>query len=414
MQRYLLSSGATVPKLNGSRLRPDIAWLVRFWAGFVGVLLTGALVLQALGPPAHRTAAPTQVKPMAPGAQVAEAVPPRSVPSPRAEPEAQAATALPSPAPERSAQTTAATAASSTAAAPAEPPASLPSWLDRRAAAIPEPAPTQPPETATDHAQPGPPLPESDISRAAPGSKAAAPAEPPAPAPSVPDRTAAALPQPPPEQSPQAVADHAQPSPPLPEQNISRAAPSSPAAGQAEPHAPSPSSPEAAQATALSSAPQQPPQQQQQDTAKSATEPAHLTAVAPQPQRRAALASGSRQGSESAAPSAHPVAARAPLGEHRQPNRQYYAAASAPRPPTVHDMLQSAEIALAGNNASAARGLLESAETAIVFQPVGSRSESTSVAATQISRALRELNYGDRALAAQYVGQAAAAVGSAP
>jgi len=49
-----------------------------------------------------------------------------------------------------------------------------------------------------------------------------------------------------------------------------------------------------------------------------------------------------------------------------------------------------------------------------VFQPGGNGQGRTSVAAAQITQALRELNNGNRALASQYVGQALAAVGLRP
>jgi hypothetical protein len=125
-----------------------------------------------------------------------------------------------------------------------------------------------------------------------------------------------------------------------------------------------------------------------------------------------------------------PVIVRAPVAEHRRPTRhysaavsnraphatheQYSAAVSNPGPASPHELLQSAQAALAGNNASLVRGLLESAETAVVFQPGGYTQERTSVAAAQITQALRDLNNGDRALASQHVGQALAAVGFRP
>jgi len=116
--------------------------------------------------------------------------------------------------------------------------------------------------------------------------------------------------------------------------------------------------------------------------------------------------------------------------EHRPPNRQYSAAVpkrgppvtrehdsaatSNPVSPPIHELLQSAEAALAGNNAPLVRGLLESAETAVVFQPGGYRQARTSVAAAQITQALRDLNNGNPMLASQHVGQALTAVGFHP
>ena len=113
-------------------------------------------------------------------------------------------------------------------------------------------------------------------------------------------------------------------------------------------------------------------------------------------------------------PPSRTVIAQAPLGANRRPNREYSASVSNPGPPSIHELLQSAQAALAGNNAPLVRGLLESAETAAVFQPGGSRQDGTSVAAARITQALRELNNGNRTLASQYVGQALAAVGPRP
>lgn len=60
MLRHLLPLGAPVPRIRGS-LRRDVARLARFWAAFIAVLLTGALVLQILGPPLRPAPTPEPV-----------------------------------------------------------------------------------------------------------------------------------------------------------------------------------------------------------------------------------------------------------------------------------------------------------------------------------------------------------------
>jgi hypothetical protein len=81
-----------------------------------------------------------------------------------------------------------------------------------------------------------------------------------------------------------------------------------------------------------------------------------------------------------------------------------------PRPPSIQEQLLSARAALAGNNPLLARDLLEAAETTVVFQPGDRQQSRTSIAAAQITQALRKLNTGDRDQALQHVGQALAAV----
>jgi len=88
MLRYLRSSGAIVPKVRGSLLRPKVALLVRFWTAFIGVLITGALVLQVLGPPRHSTPVATQETPVASGVRTAGPAPTSGVPATRVEPKA--------------------------------------------------------------------------------------------------------------------------------------------------------------------------------------------------------------------------------------------------------------------------------------------------------------------------------------
>lgn len=343
MPRNPHPSGATVSKLHGTGRRPNFARLARFWVILMGATLTGALVLQALGPPAHRAGTPTIVR----EAEIATAI--RRDGSPPGEPDAQHAGTAHAP------------HASSLAAPDLN--AAAPDSAHRVAGAAPQAASAVP-----DHAQPSPPAPEPNLSRALPSQTAAGRDGPPPPTP-LPDRLAAVS-QPPTGQ-------------PAADPTVLRPA----VATAADAHVPSPS--------AASPPPLPPP---------------HSSLDATQVQSTAPAAVASRQGSDPVASSTHSVAARVPLGEHHRSSRQN--AASPARPRTVHEMLQSAQAALAGNNDSAARGLLESAETAIVFQPNGGRGETASIAASQISRALRELNNGDRALASQYVGQAAMSVGT--
>ena len=80
-----------------------------------------------------------------------------------------------------------------------------------------------------------------------------------------------------------------------------------------------------------------------------------------------------------------------------------------PGSPAVAQLL-SADQALHGNDPVGARGLLEAAETAVVFAPSSADSRGNSFAAAQITQALRMLETGDRAGAMQCVARALAAL----
>lgn len=101
-----------------------------------------------------------------------------------------------------------------------------------------------------------------------------------------------------------------------------------------------------------------------------------------------------------------------PVEEHPAPHAQRTPSPvqEAQRPPSIEDQLMSARTALGNNNLSLARGLLESAETAIVFQPSEHQQTGTSAAAARITEALRELNAGNQDQAMRYLGQALATV----
>jgi uncharacterized protein YaaR (DUF327 family) len=71
--------------------------------------------------------------------------------------------------------------------------------------------------------------------------------------------------------------------------------------------------------------------------------------------------------------------------------------------------LVSASRALQDNDAEGARGLLEAAETSVVFAPAAGTSRGDSIAAARITEALRMLDTGDRTRAVQCVEQALAA-----
>jgi hypothetical protein len=83
-------------------------------------------------------------------------------------------------------------------------------------------------------------------------------------------------------------------------------------------------------------------------------------------------------------------------------------ARAAPAPPAVAQLV-SADQALQANDPVGARGLLEAAETSVVFAPARN-SGGDSVAAAQITEALQGLQAGDRARAMQCVAHALAAL----
>jgi hypothetical protein len=113
-----------------------------------------------------------------------------------------------------------------------------------------------------------------------------------------------------------------------------------------------------------------------------------------------------------AAPRALPKTVHTSTAWQQRLPRQYSAHNSTEEPAPVRQQLRSAQAALAEGNPELARGLLESAETAMVFEPSGSRQSHTASATAQITQALRGLNSGDRAVALQYVGRALATVES--
>jgi hypothetical protein len=120
------------------------------------------------------------------------------------------------------------------------------------------------------------------------------------------------------------------------------------------------------------------------------------------------------RGSKSEYPALQPlpkIVHTSPARQQRLPE-QYSAHRSTEEPASVRQQLRSAQAALAEGNPELARGLLESAETAMVFEASGSQQPHTASATAQITQALRGLNSGDRAVALQYVGRALAAVGS--
>jgi hypothetical protein len=80
------------------------------------------------------------------------------------------------------------------------------------------------------------------------------------------------------------------------------------------------------------------------------------------------------------------------------------------REPPAIVQLVSADQALQSNDPVGARGLLEAAETSVVFAPAAGDSRGNSVAAAQITEALRMVEAGDRAQAMQCVAQAVAAL----
>ena len=76
-----------------------------------------------------------------------------------------------------------------------------------------------------------------------------------------------------------------------------------------------------------------------------------------------------------------------------------------PAPPAVAQLV-SANQALQQHDPAGARGLLEAAETSVVFAPAAAGSRGNSIAAAQITEALRMVAAGDPARAMQYVARA--------
>ena len=85
-------------------------------------------------------------------------------------------------------------------------------------------------------------------------------------------------------------------------------------------------------------------------------------------------------------------------------------ARSPARAPPAVTQLVSAGRALQSNDADGARGLLEAAETSVVFAPAAAGSRGNSIAAVQITAALRMVAAGDPARAMQYVARALTAL----
>ncbi len=106
-----------------------------------------------------------------------------------------------------------------------------------------------------------------------------------------------------------------------------------------------------------------------------------------------------------------PVAARQAI--HRVPFRELPSMpprTSIGEAPSAVKELLSARKALIENNSTEARGLLEAAQTSIVFAPGNVASERTSVAAAQITEALSRLNSGDAVRALPPLNQAIMAI----
>ena len=77
---------------------------------------------------------------------------------------------------------------------------------------------------------------------------------------------------------------------------------------------------------------------------------------------------------------------------------------------SVPQQLVLARAALINKNQYAARGLMEEAQTLIVFQPASNRARLSTVAASQLTEALVMLGNGNDAAALQCLNQAIAAI----